>query len=55
MEPIDIEYLTKMMEEMAGLPKEKLGEKQPGERGSYEKHLNPDPRPPIEYPVIALG
>lgn len=37
-EILKLEALQKQMEEMAGLPREKLGERQPGERGSYEMH-----------------
>lgn len=32
----EIEKLQKMMEEMAGAPKEEMGKRQPGEKGMYE-------------------
>jgi hypothetical protein len=32
----ELEQLSKIMEEMANTPKEKLGERQPGERCAYE-------------------
>lgn len=32
----EIAFLEKLMEEMAGLPREELGKRQPGERGKYE-------------------
>lgn len=33
-DPIEFQ---KRMEEMAGMPKEELGKRQPGERGMYER------------------
>lgn len=35
---IDIKQLAKMMEEMAAAPKEEMGKRQPGEKGSYERN-----------------
>lgn len=32
----DLEKLSKLMEEMANVPKEEYGKRQPGERGMYE-------------------
>lgn len=34
---IEINKLQRMMEEMANLPQEELGKRQPGERGTYER------------------
>ena len=36
--PVDIEQLEKIMEEMAAAPKEEMGKRQPGEKGSYERN-----------------
>lgn len=33
----EIEFLEKLMEEMANAPREEMGKRQPGERGMYER------------------
>jgi hypothetical protein len=33
----EIEYIIKLMEEMANMPKEELGKRQPGEKCKYEE------------------
>lgn len=41
-EALDLVKLAKMMEEMANVPKEEYGKRQPGERGKYEASRTPD-------------
>lgn len=36
----ELDALVKMMEEMAGLPREELGKRQPGERQAREIYAN---------------
>jgi hypothetical protein len=37
--PVLVDYLNKLMEEMANAPKEDFGKRQPGERNTYEGRL----------------
>jgi len=38
----ELNNLSKIMEEMAGAPKEPVGKRQPGERGAYETDSRQD-------------
>lgn len=38
MKDLDIKELEKLMEEMANAPREEMGQRQPGEKGAYERY-----------------
>lgn len=35
---LELDKLVKLMEEMAGAPREEMGKREPGERGMYERY-----------------